>query len=150
MLSFFMIVEWNKNMWYILYGEHMKKNGFTIVEILAVIVVLAGIMALIIPNLTNSSEKAKERLYNSKIESIKKAAIIYAQDNYNTLIEDATGSTVVVPIKLETLIAEKYVVADKTIDGKEVMIDPRTNGEFKVIVNVTINIENKKVTAEIE
>ncbi len=128
----------------------MKKNGFTIVEILAVIVVLAGIMALIIPNLTNSSEKAKERLYNSKIESIKKAAIIYAQDNYNTLIEDATGRIVVVPIKLETLIAAKYVVADKTIDGKEVMIDPRTNSEFKVVVNVTINIENKKVTAEIE
>ena len=58
----------------------LNRKGFTLVEVLAVIVILAVIMAIAIPNITSLIEKNKQDNYNTTIESIKNAAQTYLSD----------------------------------------------------------------------
>ena len=125
------------------------KKGFTIVEILGVIIVIAVIMAFAIPNLTNSSNKAKNKLYETKIEMLEKSAVIFAQDNYNTLIEGEESQVVIKSITSDNLIASGYYVADNETDGVKAIIDPRTNTPIKVKIRITINKSTKKITAKV-
>lgn len=47
------------------------KKGFTLAELLGVIVLLGALMLIIIPLVSNSMKDSKEELYNDQIESIK-------------------------------------------------------------------------------
>ena len=91
----------------------MKKNGFTLVELLAVIAILIVLVTLITPNLINLLKDKKEKLYEyvtSKPE----------------LLEDSSFS-----IELETLCVNKYIDCP--------IIDPRDRSEIKGHVDVTYN-----------
>ena len=63
----------------------MKKNGFTLVELLAVIVVMALVLVISIPLVSNAGKTTKIKTLHSKVENIKKAAILYAQDKNNNV-----------------------------------------------------------------
>ena len=69
----------------------MNKKGFTLVEILVVIVVLGLIIGIAVPNINKSNRKAKERILLTKIHNIEKAAVLYGQDNRGNF--DKTNST---------------------------------------------------------
>lgn len=59
----------------------MKKNGYTLMELLAVLVLLGIIMGLAIPNALKLGSKVKKKSYDSKIELIEKAAESYGVSN---------------------------------------------------------------------
>lgn len=64
----------------------MKNNkGFTLVEILAVIVILAIVVIVTVPMVSNSGKDAKISVLKTKVENIKKAAIIFAQNKDNNV-----------------------------------------------------------------
>ncbi|MCI8497823.1 MAG: type II secretion system protein [Bacilli bacterium] len=75
----------------------MKRNrGFTLVELLTVIVILSLLMAIAVPNIMGISKKMKTKGFNSKIDSFKQAAVIYAQNNSNKIknkLGDCTSNT---------------------------------------------------------
>lgn len=62
-----------------------RKKGFTIVEILVVLAILGVLMAIAVPGIMNISNKMKERGLNSKLDSIKEGARVYAQNNSNQI-----------------------------------------------------------------
>ena len=59
----------------------MNKKGFTLVEVLTVIVLLSLILGIAVPNITKASKKAKERTLLTKVKNIEKAAVLYGQDH---------------------------------------------------------------------
>ena len=59
----------------------MKKNGFTLIEILGVITLLAILSTLIILSVNRSLKESKETLYKEQIEQIKSAADMWRTDN---------------------------------------------------------------------
>lgn len=59
----------------------MRKKGFTLVELLAVIVLLGLLMAIAVPSALNLSSKVKSKSYDTKIDLIEKAAETYGQSN---------------------------------------------------------------------
>ena len=63
----------------------MKKNlnnkGFTLIEVLAVIVILSILMAIMVPSVGNIMKKNKEDNYQNLKDSIISAAKIYISDN---------------------------------------------------------------------
>lgn len=75
-----------------------KRNGFTLVELLAVIVLLSLIMAIAVPSALKMSSRVKEKSYETKIELIEKAASNYGMSNLGLLKmgirpNDITGAT---------------------------------------------------------
>ena len=59
----------------------MFRKGFTLVELLVVISILATLSALIVPNLMNAREKARDAKRKSDLRSIEKALELYRQDH---------------------------------------------------------------------
>lgn len=60
----------------------MKNNkGFTLVELLAVIVIISLLMIIAVPSSIAISNKINEKLLTEKLKMTEKAAILWAQDN---------------------------------------------------------------------
>lgn len=65
----------------------LNKKGFTLVEILVVIVLLGIIAIIVTPAVINGGDSAKKELLKHKIESIESSAVLYGQgnkDKFNT------------------------------------------------------------------
>lgn len=69
----------------------MNKKGFTLVELLSVIVLLGLIMGIASYGVISAGNKAKERTLLTKIKNIEKAAVLYGQDHKENFISSTTG-----------------------------------------------------------
>jgi len=63
----------------------MNKKGFTLVEILSTIVLIALLLGLGIPGVMKISDNMKKRAYNTKVDLIEQAGILWGQDNKTRL-----------------------------------------------------------------
>lgn len=140
----------------------MKKNGFTLVELLGVVTVIALLIILVTPNITGSSTAVKEKAFRTKINNIEAAAVQYGIDNYRAIVNGANDdlpgygleSTEDViyrthTIKIRNLVPE-YVVKE-TETGDKFIIDPRDSTKFLDDLDITIkiNTNTRKVTAKV-
>lgn len=66
----------------------MKKNGFTLIELIATILILGVIAMIIVPITNNILIKSKEKLYNEQIDRIEKLAKEYAIENNEILLNE--------------------------------------------------------------
>lgn len=87
----------------------MKKNGFTLVEIVISIVILALLGVLLSNRIVNSDSKAKEKVYKSKIELALSAAKTYGHDHIDEL--NASDCT---DISISRLISLEYLESDSS------------------------------------
>lgn len=55
----------------------MKKNAFTLIELMAILVILSVLTVILIPTVKESINEAKKDAYNNQVDSIKKAAESY-------------------------------------------------------------------------
>ena len=72
----------------------MKKNAFTLIELLAAITILALLVLIAVPAVSKQLNDSKDTLYNSQISNIKTAAQAWGADNLFKLPEDDTCVTV--------------------------------------------------------
>ena len=68
--------------------KSVKKQGFTLVELLGVIIILGVLALLIIPTIDKSLKAGKQKLYDNQIENIELAANSWALDNLFALPEN--------------------------------------------------------------
>lgn len=105
-----------------------KEKGFTLVELLAVIVILAILALIAVPNVSSLVRKSKTNMFCKKVESIEAAAKNYAQDNFtDSLTEEET--IIVDKIPLGVLVEKGYLNKDSkdcTI-GTNCVLDERNN-----------------------
>lgn len=91
--------------------KKLNNKGFTLVELLAVLVILVAIMSIAIPSISSSLERSKGKQEESKHKILESAAELYVTDHRNSI----TKSSCV--ITLETLLNENYIDADATKDS---------------------------------
>ena len=105
----------------------MKKNGFTLIEILGVITLLALMSVIVLMVVDNSLKKSKETLSEAQISNIKSAASMWRTDNIEMIPDDGYYT-----LTLGELIDLGYI-------GD--VIDPNSNSSFNrnLIVKVNIN-----------
>lgn len=73
----------------------MNKKGFTLVELLAVIVILAVILTIAVPNMFKIIDKSKQDSYDNQVKMITDAAKKYVVSN-NVTIDAENGSYITV------------------------------------------------------
>lgn len=94
----------------------MKNNkGFTLIEVLAVVVILITVVAIITPKVISQFKNSEETIYKNQIESIIKISRIYMSKNSNLLPEE--NQTYVITfdkLKQEQLINDDEILNPKT------------------------------------
>ena len=75
-----------------------ESNGFTLIEIMVVIIILGLLAALVIPNITGYTEKAKHEKVRADIASLEGALELFKADNgFYPTSEQGLDSLVVKP-----------------------------------------------------
>ena len=91
-----------------------KNNGFTIPELLAVIVIMGILMLIASASYMGISKRIKLNAYNNKINLIKTKSIEYATDN------NVNNET----ISVAKLVLEGYLEAENDTDENEKISNP--------------------------
>ena len=113
----------------------LKKKGFTLIEILAVIVILGVLAVLVVPSLIGIINDSKERAYELQIKTIETAAKDYITEHGLTINElENVGGTYT--MSLQELIGLGYLESG--------IINPLTSNEFNettttVLITKTTN-----------
>lgn len=105
------------------------KKGFTLVEMIAVIVILAAIALIVVPEMISIINNQKDKLYKEQIVKINEAADLYATKEANTS-DDFT-------VPLSTLKTRGY------LDNKDI-IDPRDNSVIDGTIHFVWNATNNR------
>lgn len=109
------------------------KKGFTLIELIGVIIVLSLISLLAVPSITNTIKNSRIKLYNDQVENIEDAAKIWGSKNISELPENIGDEKDITLLNLKEL---------GLIDEK--IKDPRTKKEFSnsLIIKITKKSEN--------
>ena len=86
--------------------KELNKKGFTLVELLVVIVILGVIMSIAIPSITSSVERSKAKQREQVINIIISAGELYADKHKNGFTQ----------VSVPTLIDEGYLTLDDAKD----------------------------------
>ena len=117
----------------------MKKNGFTLVELLAVITIL-GIMSLIAaPTVERITKENKEKIYQTQLDNIVLALKNWATDNKELL---PTKKSEVLTLTLGSLKADGYLEYE--------LKDPKNNKCFSTESELTITKYNNSYVYEVK
>lgn len=150
----------------------LNKKGFTLIEVLAVIVILSVLMAIMIPTVNHIINKNDENSYEKLKEGIVNAAKVYISDNRYTItlsgpctgeegaedpnvrqiggVDLAQENTVMI----STLIEKKYL---KTKNGK--IINPDTKQKLNLndkiadngsYINITYSCATREYNYELK
>ena len=110
------------------------KKGFTLVELLAVICILAIIVAITIPSYSKIMKRSQDKQYDNKLDFIKNVALKYADDTNNT------------SFFIDDLIINGYLDADNDSD----VIDNRDGNTVMNCYLITIEEKNGQNYAQID
>ena len=108
------------------------KKGFTLIEMLAIIVVLVGVFSVVIPQVNNSTKQRQNEEFKELAKSIENAAKLYVTENYE-IVENKVPEYVT----LRTLLINDYVPGP--------VKDPRTKESFNEMALVTIYQDEEDV-----
>lgn len=113
----------------------MKKNGFTLIELIGIITLIAIIGLIALPSIVNVTRQSDERNKKEDLNSIYIATENYVMSNFDEF-PNLTTSGNYEYIKVLTLVNEEYIKND--------MMNPNTNENFtgKDVVKVTRNEDN--------
>ena len=104
-----------------------NRNGFTLVEVLAVIVVLGFISTIFIPNALKILKSNNLKIYKIKEQELEKSASDYVLYE-NSFVPPTAGE-------------EKYITMSQLVAGSYMnkILDSSSGNECKAFVKVTLN-----------
>ena len=106
----------------------LNRNGFTLVELLAVLVILSAIMGIALPSITSSLERNKSKQNDSKKAMLESFAEIYVMDHKNAIYDKLNNKDNVDPnkdrcyITISSLKTGNYLTEDalEDADGNQI------------------------------
>ena len=106
----------------------MNRRGFTLVELLAVIVILGIIITIFVPSVINLINENSTKIYANKEKILKNAAEDYVISNSSFVLPDGTNP-------------EKYISMNTLISSNMMssVLDNKTTTECVGFVKITVN-----------
>ena len=95
----------------------INNKGFTLVELLAVIVILLAISVIAIPNITASLERNKNKMSESQKKLIASSAELYISENKNTITYYSSFVEGTCCLSINTLESTGYLSSDDLKDA---------------------------------
>ena len=134
----------------------MNKKGFTLVELMAVIAILAIIIVIASRSFAGVTDSSNKKMLEIKIDSLKKAAALYGDDNTNIFLVNKCSEYVdfkdynyctVITVK-DLINTEKVYFETNETDGEgnATVINPVT-GESMLNDGIIIYRNNNRVYA---
>lgn len=96
-------------------------KGFSLVELLAAIVILALLVVISVPAYTKVFSDVKNKNYTSKIVEVEAAAMKYS----STIKDDIKNNTSCIKITVADLIKKGYLTSER--DSEDVILNPMDN-----------------------
>lgn len=93
----------------------MKNKGYTLVELLTVLIIIGIISALVIPNISRTLKQQRVKLYNKQVNEIINMTKNWSAKNLDKLPSDEN----ITYVSLATLINGKYLEQDDIIDPRD-------------------------------
>lgn len=118
----------------------MNNKGFTLVEVLSIVILLSLLMLLVVPNLMEQKDKKEKEISEAEKQVLFTDAGNYVRDNSKYIIKSGN----VFCISVNTLIEEDYISmsADSLKDNMiKVTVDDNENFFYSIDNKCTENIE---------
>ncbi|MGC8729686.1 MAG: type IV pilin protein [Elusimicrobiales bacterium] len=123
----------------------MKKRGFTLVELMIVIVIIGILAAVAIPKFADMVDKSKEGATKAQLQSLRGALSVYYGDNEGKYPQTATTATPTSTTVLADNLIPKYVsqigVAKLPIKNANHTCNPESATVYAVLIPTT-NADN--------
>lgn len=110
-------------------------RGFTLVELLAIIIILGMIVITTYPAVGSIIEHGEEKAYNEQVKRIEESTLSYVSKNINTILPEGTESA---KIAIEDLRTQGFIKKSDVINPKTdqpmngcVLITKDTYGQYK-------------------
>ena len=95
----------------------MNRKGFTLVELLAVLVILGIIIGIAIPSINSSMERAKKKQDASNYKVLEASTELYVSDHKNSIVHNLESDDTSCYISIKNLLDENYISKDVGIDA---------------------------------
>ena len=130
----------------------MNKKGFTLVEVLAVVVILSIILSMATFGVMNIRRNSLQKLVDTKISNLESSAIIYGQENQNELTEtcniDEVDYDFCKLVNVKDLIENEYYTTNEAnSENKKDLINNVTNKSM-LCDEIQIYKKNNRVYAK--
>lgn len=139
--------------------KKLNRKGFTLVEVIAAVVILSVLMLLLVPSVNSLLQRGKDNSYVDLKQSFLLAAEEYVNDNrYNISVSGSditaidgnpiTGSR----ITIGTLLEKGYLNPSGTDGSVEYIVDPRDKSKRLDLSSsyVKVSFNNKKFSFAVE
>lgn len=90
----------------------MNKKGFTLVELMAAIVILGVLMGVAVPNVLSIYKNMKIKYFCEKVSTIEQAATLYGQDKYGEEVTTNSNELSLAKVSVLDLVKAGYVKKD--------------------------------------
>ncbi len=149
-----------------LFKRKKDKKGFTLVEILTVLVIVSLLIVVAVPASQGISKRVNKRAYATKIELAKESAMLWAENNQSCFtclkaecstkcsnavcqVDDESSDEKVCELKLGFLASENYFNYDNRLD-KEI-INPVNNEVInEETVTIIFNKKDGSITTSVD
>lgn len=140
----------------------MKNNkGFTLVEILAVLVLISLMMVIIVPSVQKVALNSKIKLCNSKIDLAEESINLWARDNYKcfnktdgcNILSNCQENNYIIKCEstFKTLAENNLLNYDKNVKNINYVVNPINNGNMNdTKIYIEFNSKNKQVKSYID
>lgn len=117
----------------------MKKNGFTLMELLAVIVIIGLVIVVAIPASNKLIKNNKEEKYKLYVETVEKAVLTYADMECSAATEYQT-------VSISDLVNKKYLARNDDVEDQEIKFIKDENGQVTFESTIKLTFDDGKTT----
>ena len=110
-----------------------KRNAFTLVELLATIVIIGVVAIIVVPTVINNIEESRIKLYETQIQNIELSAKKWATE-YRKELDNEYLNPTFISIKM---------LQDAGFLTNEKLKNPSTGGEMNGCIKISYNYDNK-------
>jgi prepilin-type N-terminal cleavage/methylation domain-containing protein len=114
--------------------SNIKKQAFTLIELMAVVIILGIITTITVTSINYSIKESKNRLYIQQVSRLEAGVRKWAVENTDKIPTDETGITFFSINRLK----------DEGIVDTEIVTDPRTNTELNGCMTIKYDLVNQQ------